>query len=335
VRLGVLKLEKVQSMLALLCSLSVACSLNLACTLNLGVALASPPAGVPMAIGTVEAKGSFRVDNATVAGNATLFEGATVETHQSTSMLALTSGVRVWLAADSKGRVFRDHLLLERGLGQMEKADRFRVLARGLTVQTESTAGSARVELAGTADVQVAALAGSVQVRNSQGLLVASIHSGSALHFAFQASGASSQLSGCLRAESGHYLVTDEVSYVTMEAVGPGLAKESGNRVQVTGAIDPSASPVLSAMAYLRVSGIKRLSRGCAPSNKPAAAGAAGVGGRGGSGGSGSGAATAGGIGALSATTIAVIGGVAVAAAIGGLAASGSLSGSAAATLSR
>src|SRR5580698_671798 len=50
--------------------------------LNLTLATASPPV-----IGTVVAKGSFRVDEATVTGNATLFEGATVETGPVTSTL--------------------------------------------------------------------------------------------------------------------------------------------------------------------------------------------------------------------------------------------------------
>jgi hypothetical protein len=83
--------------------------------------------------------------------------------------------------------------------------------------------------------------------------------------------------------------------------------------MEVTGAMDPTASPVSDATQYIRVSGVKRLSRGCAATNKAAAAGAGGAG-------------KTGGIGAYGAATIAVIGGVAAAAVIGGLAAAGSLS---------
>src|SRR5579864_8153453 len=53
--------------------LAVALALNFGVGGGMGVA-ASP------AIGTVMAKGSFRLDNATVRGHATLFEGATIET---------------------------------------------------------------------------------------------------------------------------------------------------------------------------------------------------------------------------------------------------------------
>jgi hypothetical protein len=318
------KLETVQSVVAL------SCALNLVGALNLGLAFTAQAAGAAPAIGTVAAKGSFRVDDATVAGNATLFEGTTVETHQSASTLDLGTGARLSLAPESRGRIFGDRLMLERGSGQMEKAVGFRIEARGLTVWMDNGAGSARVALAGSAHVQVAALAGTVRVLNPQGLVVAAIGAGNALEFAFQASGEPSRLTGCLRTVPGHYLVTDEVTSVTVEVAGAGLDKESGNRVQVIGAMDPRAAPVSGATEYIRVSTVKRLSRGCATTGKAAAAGAGGQ-----AGGAAGGTATAGGIGAASVTTIAVIGGVAAAAVIGGLAASGTLSGASAASVSR
>jgi hypothetical protein len=325
VRFNLLKLETVQAVVAL------ASALNL-------FAGAAPPE-----IGTVAAKGSFRVDDAMVAGNATLFEGTMVETQQSVSALDLVSGARLSLGAESKGRIFSDRLILERGSGEMQKAVGFRVEARGLTVRMENGAGWARVALAGTARVQVAALAGSVRVLNAQGLLVAAIHQGNALEFAFQASGEQWKLSGCLRTVLGHYLLTDEVTSVMVEVGGSGLDKESGNRVEVTGAADPAATPVSGATQYIRVSGLKRLGRGCAAADKAAAAGAGGAannagGAAGNSGGSAGGAGKAGSAGkiaGLSVATIAVIGGVAAAAVIGGLAATGTLSGSSPATVSR
>lgn len=309
----------------------------LASALNLMGGMALP------AIGTVAAGGSFRVDDATVAGNATLFEGTTVETERSPSALVLASGVRLSLGAESKGRVFSDRLVLERGSGEIQRAAGFRVEARGLTVRTESGAGSARVALAGGAHVQVAALTGSVRVQNTQGLLVAAIRPGHALEFAFQASGEQWKLTGCLRTVAGHYLVTDEVTSVIVEVAGSGLAKESGNRVEVTGAADSAATPASGASQYIRVSGLKRMGRGCAATDKAAAAGTGGgagntggaAGNAGGAAGGAGKAASAGKIAGLSVATVAVIGGVAAAAVIGGLAATGSLSGSSPATVSR
>ena len=316
-KLRLLKLDTVQSVLAL------ACAANLICASNVNFALAATPA-----IGTVVAKGSFRVDDATVAGNATLFEGTTVETHGAGSSLDLLSGARLLLAAESKGRIFSDRLILEKGSGQIEKGVALGVEARGLTVRTETAEGSARILLAGTARVQVAAMSGSVRVLNSQGSLVASIRPGNALEFAFQASGEPWKLTGCLRAVPGHYLITDEVTNVTVEVSGSGLDKEAGNRVEVTGANDSTATPVSGVTQYIRVSGVKRLGKNCVVPDKAAAAGAGG--------GSGKAGGAAGGAKAgIGIATIAVIGGVAAAAVIGGLAASGSLSGSSAASVSR
>ena len=83
-------------------------------TFRANLALAAPPV-----IGTVEAKGAFRVDNATVRGNATLFEGASIETAEpaavpssgaaATVSMELNNGARVSLGAGSKGRFFGDH----------------------------------------------------------------------------------------------------------------------------------------------------------------------------------------------------------------------------------
>jgi len=271
-----------------------------------------------------------------VAGNATLFEGTTVETHQSGSALDqttldLTSGPRVWLAAGSRGRIFSDRLVLEKGSGQMEKARRFRVEARGLAVRMEAGEGSARVFLAGGARVQVAALAGSASVLNSQGLLVASIRSGSTLEFAFQrSSGELWKLTGCLLSSAGHYTVTDEVTNVTVEVGGAGVDREAGSRVEISGAVDPTVLPISEATQFIRVSGIKRLSKNCAATDRTAAASASGN-----AGGAGR-AGKSGGSMSLPVGVIAVIAGVAVAVVIGGLAATGNLTGgSAAAPVSR
>ena len=88
----------------------------------------------------------------------------------------------------------------------------------------------------------------------------------------------------------------------------------------MTGALDPTATPVSDASQFIRVSGVKRLGKGC-----PAGSGAAAAAGSGG----GTAGKTAGAAGhGLSTTAIAILGGVAVAGAVGGLAASGKLSGS-------
>ncbi len=328
-----------------------------------GYVIEPGPAWGAAAIGTAATQGSFRVDGSTVSGNATLFEGTTIETHLSSSSLNLASGPRLILGADSRGRIFGDRLELERGAGEMHGAAGFRVEARGLTVRSETGRGAARIRLTGATRVQVAAIEGGLRVLNPRGVLVAELDAGSALEFEPQLpggpAGEQEKLTGCLRSSSGHYLLTDEVTNVTVEVAGSGLDKEHGNRVQVTGLMDPAGTPVSGATQYVRVSSIKRIGRGC-PANRPAAAGAGGTasskspggavpnngaggavpgngaggaapnkgggnpsaGGAGGAG-AGAGGASAGGI---AATTLAIIGGVAAAVVVGGLAATGTFS---------
>jgi hypothetical protein len=286
-------------------------------TLLLATTLASNPcmAASPV-IGMVVAKGSFQVDRATVVGNATLFEGAVVETRAASSSTELSTGAKVSLASESKGTFFGDHMILERGEGQLEKAAGFRLEARGLTIRPETGNASARVALAGGALVRVSALAGSFRVLNSKGVLVANLPAGKAMSFEPQTPGTPLRVSGCLEKKAGHFLLTDETTNVTVELAGPGLEKETGNQVEISGSTDGNAAPVTDASQFIRVTNVKRTAKGCV-ANKSAAA-AAGVGGAAGAG-----------VGALaiSTTTIAVIGGVAVAATVGGLAAAGKLPG--------
>jgi len=284
------------------------------------VAWAAPPA-----IGTVIANGAFRLDNAAVTGNATLFEGSSVETASAVSRLELATGARLSLAASSKGKIFGDHMLLEKGIGQLDRAENFRVEARGLSIQPETEKSSARVALSGGTRVQVAALVGSFRVLNSRGVLIADIAAGRAIEFEPQAASTPSKLMGCLVMHGVHYLLTDETTNVVVELGGPGLDKEKGNRVEITGAMDPTATPVSDASQFIRVSAVKRISKGCGSAGAAAAAGAGGAAGKA-AGGAAGGAAGAGG-GAISATTVAIIGGVAAAAAVGGLAAAGKLPG--------
>ena len=273
--------------------------------LNLGVgggtgAAASPP------IGTVAAKGSFRLDNMTVRGNATLFEGATVETADTGSLMELSNGARVTLSPESKGRFFGDHVVLERGQGRLDRTAGFHLEARSLTIRPETGNATGRVLLAGNTRVQVAALTGSFRVLNASGMVVAKLPPGLTLAFEPQISSASTKLMGRLVINNGHYLLTDETTNVTVELFGPGLAKEVGHRVEVTGALDPTVTPVSDASEFIRVTSVKPV-----PVSGAAPAGAAG----------GSSGAV------ISGTAIAIIGGVAAAAVVGGLAAVGGLPG--------
>ena len=81
-------------------------------------ALAAP------AIGIVTASGHFSVGGSQVWGNATLFDGATVETGSASSELALRNGVRVQLGAGSRARIWQNRMDLQKGVAQLAAPDR-------------------------------------------------------------------------------------------------------------------------------------------------------------------------------------------------------------------
>lgn len=291
--------------------------LAVALSLQWGAAWAASPA-----IGTVVAKGAFRVDNATASANATLFEGSTLETQQGTSAIALQSGAKLQLGAGSRGRLFGDRLLLERGSTQIDNGIGFHVEALGLTVQPDRAAATGRL-LIQNGKLQVASLTGGFRVLNASRQVIANLPPGTLLAFEPQA-GSSSQtrVTGCLEARSGRYLVTDQTTNVTVEVTGNGLPPEAGNRVELTGQMDPSATPTAGATQLIRVSSVRRLEKGCGSGAAAAGAGGAAAGGA-----AGGGAAASGAGGGITAGTIAIIGGVAAGAAIGGLAAADALPG--------
>src|SRR5215813_296667 len=100
------------------------------------------------AIGVAIAKGSFELDASRTPGNGTLFDGSTIETGKASSELKLTNGVRVVLDVGTRGKVYRDHLVLEKGTGQIEHGGSYRIRARSLQIQAASD-GSAKVSLVG------------------------------------------------------------------------------------------------------------------------------------------------------------------------------------------
>jgi hypothetical protein len=187
---------------------------------------------------------------------------------------------------------------------------------------------------------------------NAQGVLVANIAMGSGLELEPLKTAALSRVTGIPRMEDGRTLLTDETTKVTMELAGQALEKELGNRISVTGAIDPASrhgSQVMRVTQIARLmqnppkSGNTSSNGGVASSDSAAGDGKddsrdrkkgvavpAGVGGA-------AGAAAAGGILGMSMTTVAIVGGVAAAATMGGLAAANKLPGqsSTASTASR
>ena len=282
-------------------------SLLLAGSLGLGSAATS-------VIGVVNARGNFQIDNARVYRHSTLFEGSAVETEQVASELRLNNGAQLLLASGSRGTVYRDHIVLEWGAGQLTGAGNFLIQARGLRIEPTGPGSEVQVALSERKHVQVAARKGTARVRTAEGVVVANLMPGRALDLEPQAEGAAApaRLTGCLERKNGKFILTDEATNVTVELQGDGLDQQEGNVIEITGATIPGATPVPNATQVIRVSDLKATARKCAAGTGAAGAGAAGA--------AGAGAAVAAGL--STAATVAIIGGVAAAVTVG-LAATG------------
>jgi len=245
-------------------------------TITLIGSLALASAAAP-AIGLVSAGGSFRVDGARVSGNATLFEGTVIETDRTPSQLQLLHGARMILGADSRGKVYRDRVVLERGQAQIAGSGTFPIEAAALRVLATQPDSTALVTLDGARRLHVSALAGSVRVTNAEGILVANIAPGKALELEQQPAGAAapSKLTGTLVLRDGHYLLTDETTGVIVELIGENLAGAIGKRVEVTGTLDTSTQPVAGAAQTIKVLALKVLGKSVAAGAATGAAGGA------------------------------------------------------------
>ncbi len=201
-------------------------------------------AGSP-AIGIVTASGHFTLENSVVWGNSTLFDGSTVETGQASSSLALRNGVKLELGAASKAKVFADRTILEKGVGVM--AGTYEIDAAGLKINS----AGARLRVAMSDRVEVAAVSGTARVSTGAGLLLASIPAGRSMSFSMQAGTTGAvKRTGCLVYKDGHYLLQDENTQEVSElsggeAVMRDLRNNTGSRIAISGGTT-AAKPAVS-----------------------------------------------------------------------------------------
>ncbi|MDQ6665714.1 MAG: hypothetical protein M3Z23_15145 [Acidobacteriota bacterium] len=160
--------------------LSVQSLIALILTANMPFLSAANPS-----IGVALASGNITIDKASTPGNAPLFEGNTIETDKSASRLQLNNGVRVVLASESRGKVYRDRMILEKGSTQVTAPGNFGVAADFLRITGTDSNSSATVAMHGQT-VQVASLQGTMQVANAQGVFLTKIAPGMAFDFTRQ-----------------------------------------------------------------------------------------------------------------------------------------------------
>ncbi len=216
------------------------------------------------AIGLAIAKGGFILDNHPVPGNATVFDGAKLETGGGGSVITLPGLVRLELGQASRGIVHRDYLRLEKGVGQMDATGPYQVEALSFRIASAEGVSSARISIEGSETVRVAALAGRIRVANGDGVLVARLAAGDSLDFASEAGAAPpSRIKGCLEKSGERYRLTDEVSHVTAELRGAGLFSQAGFRVEILGKMLPDSQPAPGATQVIQVLRLSRLAASC------------------------------------------------------------------------
>jgi hypothetical protein len=214
------------------------------------------------AIGIVTASGHFTLQGSEVWGNATLFEGSTVETTAASSQLALSNGVKMQLGAGSRVRVFAGRLMLDKGVGQVGQAAPFEVDAAGFKIR----GAGLRVGV-GAPDktVEIAALTGVARVFGNGDVLLAAIPAGRHMNLAFQAAQSGTLTrTGCLVYRDAHYILQDDDTQEVVELTGNAqdFSKNLGNRVEVKGTASTARPAVTVATSVLTVSAVSPKSQG-------------------------------------------------------------------------
>jgi hypothetical protein len=213
------------------------------------------------AIGVATTSGNFQIDRSNISGNATILDGSLIETGRTASELRLYEGTGMRLAGDSRAKVFENRLVLEQGVAQVDSRKGYAIDAAGIQVQA-APSSAARIGLAGGGRVEVAALSGSVLVKNQTGVLLGRVLPGQALAFTIQEYGAApaEKLTGRLTEHNGHYFLTDHTAGIRVELVGKDLAQMVGKMVEVSGTLDTSATAAPSAAHVVNVITIRAVS---------------------------------------------------------------------------
>lgn len=197
-------------------------------------------------------------------GNATLFDGESVETTAASTELALHNGVKVQLGAGSTAHVYSDRVTLDAGLGQVGQGAPFEVDAAGFKVRGAGvrvgTKGSGSSET-----IEVSALTGVAKVLGKGDVVLAAIPAGRHMNLAFQAAQSGTLTrSGCLLYKDAHFIMQDDNTQEVVELAGSAqdLSKNLGNRVEVKGAASNARPSVNVATSVLTVSSVSPQSQG-------------------------------------------------------------------------
>lgn len=162
------------------------------------------------------------MEGSQVWGNATLFDGATVETSSASSELALRNGVKLQLGVESRARIWQNRLVLEKGVAQLAAPGSFEV-----------------------------------SVLNHANLIRAPFKG-----VAFQAAAGQTVHAGCIVYKDGRFLLQDQATQEVIELSGPDLAANVGNRVEARGTASSAKPGVAPATSVMNITSIAPQSQG-------------------------------------------------------------------------
>jgi hypothetical protein len=207
----------------------------------------------------------MRIDGLLVNGNATLFDGTVVETDVATTALRLDRGVEIKLAADSRGKLYRDRLLLEKGSGELVRAGGFEFDASRVKVTADAPNARGVVSMEDANTVKVEALSGGLRVTTGNGILLARLQPGRAMEFTDSQAGAAApatitgkltkEADACTSATEQKYFLTAAETGVKYQVMGEGLDSLVGKTVTLTGTLDPSFQSSKCAAGLIVASG--------------------------------------------------------------------------------
>jgi hypothetical protein len=205
-------------------------------------ALAASPS-----IGSVTARGETTIDTYEVRGSGTVFDGSVVETGQSISSgadLRLANNGEVTLLRDSRGTLYHDHIVLQKGAVQLGLENSLRVQASGVVVVPAEAHTSGIVSIDAANSVTVEAKNGTLEIRDASGATVARVQPGHPLTFAAVAGKASADFSatGTVSSENGRYFLSSADTGTRYEMKGDNLQSYDGASVAVSGVLEATAS---------------------------------------------------------------------------------------------
>lgn len=140
-----------------------------------------------ISIGSVASQGELQVDNYPINVTGTVFEGSQIETGssaQSDAEVRLANGVKLTLYRDSRGTLYRDHFVLQRGAVDVAGSSAFHTEISGLVITPSASHGRGLISLGSEGAVDVLTRAGDLEVTRNGGEVLALVHSQKSLAFA-------------------------------------------------------------------------------------------------------------------------------------------------------